>query len=232
MLLCCKFLCPEGLTPYSNSSHRAYWHAPPLPPMPCLPVWWLHNALQTALSTTRHPSHAHPSPSWPSTQSCSWPAMLSHTPALAKSKSKKILFTVWLLVSGVVVSPVSAAGGWALSPDEGNSGYPSVAVMVGGATCSGWCCTWSSGGGGGGGGGGGKTPGGRPREGAGSRHWSVSQRGRSLVGAAHLCWQVILRVFHTFRRNVCHTSGNKGTRDYLSPELVTPFPRTIHKRLK
>ena len=145
MLLCCKFLCPEGLTPYSNSSHRAYWHAPPLPPMPCLPVWWLHNALQTALSTTRHPSHAHPSPSWPSTQSCSWPAMLSQTLALAKSKSKKILFTVWLLVSGVVVSPVSAAGGWALSPDEGNSGYPSVAVMVGGATCSGWCCTWSSG---------------------------------------------------------------------------------------
>ena len=33
-------------------------------------------------------------------------------------------------------------------------------------------------------------------------------------------------------KSVCHTSGNKGTRDYLSPELVTPFPRTIHKGLK
>ena len=72
---------------HSHLSHRVYWHAPPLPPMQCLPVWWLHNVLQTALSATLYPNHAHLSPSWPYTQSCSWLAMLSQTPTLAKQPS-------------------------------------------------------------------------------------------------------------------------------------------------
>ena len=131
-------------------------------------------------------------------------------------------FTLLRLVTALPLSnvftevPVLAAGRGALSPDDDSTGHTSVAV--GGAPCSGAGCTRSSVGG---------DTGGRPREGAGSRHWSVSQRG-SLVGAAHLYWQVISLVFHTLRLKVYHTSVNKGTRDCLSLIFVTPFPKTIH----
>ena len=40
--------------------------------------------MQITLFTTQHPNHAHPSQSWPFTQSCSWLEMSSQTLALAK----------------------------------------------------------------------------------------------------------------------------------------------------